>query len=101
MPTTWKAWTSKEIARLEKMRSEGCSRKAIAAELGRTVGAVARKIADLNLPWWSALSLRWVHQYEINPSPTVAAKVFGVSIWSAKKWKTRLRKAGFIVPGQY
>jgi hypothetical protein len=41
MPATWKRWYGRDVARLRALVAEGLSDVAIAAELGRTVRAVA------------------------------------------------------------
>lgn len=44
-----RSWTAAEVSRLQRLRSEGLARPAIAAELGRTRGSVKgmmNRIAD-------------------------------------------------------
>jgi hypothetical protein len=46
----FRPWTSKEIARLRQLRAAGLTRRAIAADLGRTLRAVGNAITRFGLP---------------------------------------------------
>lgn len=47
---TWRGWTRKEELRLEALRAEGATARAIARELGRSEASVKNRLGQLSLP---------------------------------------------------
>jgi transposase len=94
---TWRAWTQKEIARVEAMRLEGMPLVEIAAGLNRTRSSIKGLVAQEEICLAHPGRERWA-KLLVNPIPLKeAARMMGVTVGAVKKRKTKLKKLGFKI----
>jgi DNA-binding CsgD family transcriptional regulator len=96
-PKTWRAWTRKEIDRLEALRLDGRTAKEIAAALGRTEASVKCRIGQEQITGMVRGRQRWLELLAAPIPLKEAARIMGVTVGAVKQQKRKLRRLGFEV----
>lgn len=95
---TWRAWTRKEIDRLETLRVAARTAQQIADELGRSLPAIKCRLQLEGITQANRLAARWLPILSVPHTMKGAAAAAGASVWAVKQAKRKLRRAGFEIP---
>lgn len=91
----YKLWTQKEVDTLEEMRLAGASCAQIAAALGRTLQSVRNRSLDEGFRRPRAFDAWMEHFRKPHTNEEIAARL-GLSLYTIKRRKNLLHKAGFV-----